>query len=483
MKRIFKFIKYSKLALISLCLSFLLGFSSCGEDRTKEFVELTGDTHWIYNTMNEWYLWYDEMPSMSDYKDYFSDSEAFFKKLLSSQDKYSYMEKYDETPVALSRSIDLGSSYGFDFALYVDPVSQSSSSPKRAARILYVLPNSPASEAGLRRGDWIVGVGEEQLTTKNYFSLLNGPAVSLTTSTIEYTYTEETGEIESIAWGPDSLIHLSASRRVEDNPFYIDTLYRIRGHRIAYLMYNRFSTGPNDTGTETEYLNQMRQIFAKFKSQEPTDFILDLRYNPGGYLSCAQVLASLLAPESGLGQIFCTLRFNDKKLKQNQSMLLDKSLAGSANLNLNKLYIITSESTASASESVINGLRPIMGDDNVILIGTQTEGKNVASLTFEEPSYNIRLHPIVASVYNGDGFGDYSDGFLPTYEIDELVYINTFYPLGDIREFMLYTALDIIVGESETRNTRHLNHRISPLTPLLISTNLHGSQGTIIQPQ
>lgn len=453
---------------------------SCGEDRTKEFVELTGETHWIYDTMNEWYLWRDEMPPMSNYTDYFSNSEAFFKKLLSSKDKYSYMEIQEEASYPQSRSINLGSSYGFDFALYVDPVSQSSSSPKRAARILYVLPNSPASEAGLKRGDWIVGIGEEQLTTKNYMSLTHGPAVSLTTSTIQYAYNSETSEIESIQWGTDSIILLSAARRVEDNPFYVDTLYRINGRRIAYLMYNRFSTGPDDTGTETEYANQMRQIFAKFKSENPTDFILDLRYNPGGYLSCAQLLASLLTPEVGLGKIFCTLRFNDKKMSQNQTMLLEKSLAGAANLNLGKLYIITSATTASASESVINGLRPIMGDDNVILVGTQTEGKNVASLTFDSP-YNFILHPIVANVYNGDGFGDYSDGFLPTYEIDELNYINPFYPLGDTREVMLHTTLDIIGTEHSGTFTRLSDKKEHKLEPLLVSTCLHGPQGGIIQ--
>lgn len=480
MERLTNFALYNKVVNIASFLTILFTLCSCGEDRTKEYMELTGDTHWIYNTMDTWYLWREEMPAMKDYKDYFSEPESFFKKLLSKDDKYSYLEMKDNGTSPSTRSINLGATYGFDFALYVDPVSQASSSPKRAARVLYVLPNSPASEAGINRGDWIVGIGEEQLTTKNYMSLINGPATSLTTSPIEYLYDEETGEVESIQWGTNDTVHISAARWVEDNPYYVDTIYHINERRIAYLMYNRFSTGPNDTGDETEYLNQMRQIFNQLKSENPTDFVLDLRYNPGGYLTCAQLLASLLTPEIGFGKIFCTLRFNDKKMDQNQSYLLEKSLAGAANINLDRLYIITSASTASASESIINGLRPIMGDNNVILVGAQTEGKNVASLSFDS-KYNFTLHPIVANIYNGDGFGDYSEGFVPTYEIDELNYINPFMPLGDTREIMLSTTLDIILGnEPSSASTRGIQRSNVPLNPLFISCPLHGQKGFIL---
>ena len=141
-------------------------------------------------------------------------------------------------------------------------------------------------------------------------------------------------------WEETEAVEIEASHHMEDNPFYVDTIYQVRGNKIAYLMYNRFSTGPNDTGNETQYNAQMRSIFAKFKSQEVTDVILDLRYNPGGYLSCAQVLASLLAPESAFGKIFCTLKFNENNATRNEVMILEKSLTGGANMNLKRLYII-----------------------------------------------------------------------------------------------------------------------------------------------
>lgn len=77
------------------------------------------------------------------------------------------------------------------------------------------------------------------------------------------------------------------------------------------MVYNEFSTGPNNQATDTEYREQMKQIFARFKGQSPDAFILDLRYNPGGYLSCATDLGSYLAPAADLGKVFCTTLYND----------------------------------------------------------------------------------------------------------------------------------------------------------------------------
>lgn len=428
---------------------------ACGEDRTPEFVEKTERCQWIHDVMSEWYLWCDEMPQVSDAL-YFGNPETFFKKLIVSKDKYSYIEMTGDATGSTSRAINLSSGYGMDFALYVDPVIGSQSAPERMARVLYVLPQSPAEVAGIRRGDWITAVGGETLTTKNYQLLINGPSTTLTTQVLNYD------NVDSLYWEPGRTVSLEAGRHLEDNPFYVDTLYQIQGRRIAYLMYNRFSTGPNNTGNETQYDSQMCSIFKRFKEQEPTDFILDLRYNLGGYLSCAQVLASLLAPESANGKIFCKLAFNEK-LKNNSTTevyFFDKKVTKNAGLSLPRIYIITSNLTASASESIINGLRPVMGDENVVLIGSRTEGKNVASLTFKSP-YDYTLHPIVATVYNGNGESEYSNGFMPTYSVDELQYISPFYPLGDVRETMLNTTLAVILNSypsmSQSETTRTLS--------------------------
>ena len=69
----------------------------------------------------------------------------------------------------------------------------------------------------------------------------------------------------SSSWIATDTVKVAASRPVELNPFYIDTIYEVSGRKIAYMVYNEFSTGPNNQATDTEYREQMKQIFARFK--------------------------------------------------------------------------------------------------------------------------------------------------------------------------------------------------------------------------
>ena len=290
----------------------------------------------------------------------------------------------------------------------------------------------------LRAGDWIIEVHGEVLSPDNYGYLITGGAEEFVTAILEInadkTYT----------WKKDKTIPIGAPHSFEDNPFYIDTVYSIEGQKIAYLMYNQFSTGPEDQPGDQIYNNQMRQIFIRFKGEQVNDFILDLRYNPGGYLSCSQVLASILAPENKLGETYCSLAFNQENMDKDFSLPLDKDLTGGANINLSKLYVIVTGETASASEAVINCLRPYM---EVILIGTTTTGKNVASEPISSEKYpGYILHPMVAYVNNSKGEANYASGIKPNYELDEPNYMQPLKELGDISEFLLKNTIALIVG-------------------------------------
>lgn len=448
-----------------------MNLAACGEDRTGEFIELTADTHWIYDVMDENYLWYDEMPAIDSYNSYFQDSEKFFKSLLAKHDRFSYMEVHEEENPTRAASSSL--SYGFDFALYADPVTGSSS--QCFARVLYVFPNSPAEESGLKRGDWISAVGETRITEKNYSMLLSGGATTFTLSTLNYL------NPDSLYWESEvQCIPVSAARFVDENPFLVDSLYQIEGHRIAYLMYNSFSTGPENNPADQEYNNQMRQIFSAYKKHNPTDFILDLRYNPGGYLSCAQVLASLLAPQEAFGKVFCSLEFNDKQSAQRESLLFSQAVAGSGWLGLNKIYVIVGEQTASASESVINGLIPFMGQENVVLVGMQTVGKNVASISYESAEYGLTLHPIVATVYNGAGQSDYANGFTPYYEIDEFMFVDDYKPLGNTDEILLNSVLYMILNGDEIIDQNSTRMSFMRMNPICNSLAVRHSYETLL---
>ncbi len=416
-------------------ISFTLLICSCGEDRSGEYEALTAQDKWIKEQMDNIYLWYYEMPSDNKLS-FFAKPEEFFKSLLYKKDKYSYLEIVDNSTT--TKSIDQKSTYGFDFLMF-----QPTQTPKQlVAHVLFVLRNSPAEKAGLRRGNWITKVNDEVLTNENYGYLYNGETAKFTLATVD--------TVDNIVlWKDTATIDIAASYQQENNPFYIDTVYHLAGKNIAYMMYNSFSTGATDAPSDNTYNNEMRSIFGKFKSSNVNDFILDLRYNQGGYLSCSQVLSSLLAPADKLGQPYCSLAFNDLNHDKDTTYTLRQDLTGGNNLNLNKLYVIVTNLTASASETVINCLRPYM---DVILLGTKTEGKNVASMPISTAMYpEFILHPIVAYVNNAEGKADYADGITPDYILDEsanAMLVNPLLPLGDTKEYLLKNTLTLITTGS-----------------------------------
>ena len=427
-----------RLPYIGILLTIFMSVS-CGEDRSGEFYALIEDRIWIEETMRNNYLWYEDIPLIENENNYFQAPSTFFKNLLSKKalngkgDNYSYLE--ENTGIrGESRSLMLNrtSTYGIEFELTSDPTGTTTHT---VARVLYVLPNSPAEQAGIKRGDWITAINRANITNDNYQQLMYGGQVTWARDRI--TIAEE-----SAIWQAVDTIQIGTSVKMEINPFLVDTVYQINGKKIAYLVYNEFSTGPNNDGRETVYQEQMKQIFTNFKQQLPDAFILDLRYNNGGFLSCAQDLGSLLAPTTALGKDFIYLTRNDLMDPQTISYPLKASFSD-ANLNLSKIYILTGHYTASSSEAVINGLTPYMGKENVILIGSKTVGKNVAISAFENNTYGITLWPVVAYVSNANHESDYANGFQPHYLLNEENQL-TWFPLGDTNEYYLKNTLSLI---------------------------------------
>ena len=437
----------------------LILLTSCGEDRTGEFYALIEDRMWIEEVMRENYLWAEDMPVIEKEDDYFQEPATFFKKLLSKNalngkgDKYSYMEETKEASRTLT--LDRASTYGMEFILTSDPTGTTAHT---FARVLYVLPDSPAQKAGIERGDWISAINEERITNDNYEKLTQGGNVSLTRTRITPLENGPGWQVSK------DVLNVGASVAMEINPFLVNKVWEVDGQKIAYLVYNEFSTGPNNEGTESAYNEQMKQIFAQFKAQSPDAFILDLRYNNGGFLQCAQALGSLLAPATAMGQNFANLTFNAKANPQVIRYSFDTQYAD-ANLNLNKIYILTGQYTASASEVIINGLIPYLGAENVVLIGTKTEGKNVAMTSFKNETHGLTLWPVIAYVSNANNEGDYSEGFQPTYHLDENNIIR-WHPLGNPEEYLLKNTLSLITtgtlsDESTTENGKSRTIRSS----------------------
>ncbi len=402
--------------------------SSCGEDRWAAYADQTRTTRWIEDSMQVWYYWADEIPD-DNRLNFFTEPSAFFKSLLSKSDKFSHIDSL--TISATTRSIPYTErSYGFQFS--TEKVADNDTA--LYARILYVADGTPASDIRLQRGEWIMKMNGKPITQKNAGNLYGGTGMELT---IGYYDAQKSTVVPY-----SEPRQIASARPINDHPVHYKNVYVRGDKRIGYLVYNHFSSGLADNSHE--YNDELRNAFRYFASQQVNEFILDLRYNNGGLLSCAELMCSMLVPSTALGKELGYLEFNTRTNPREIYFELSTDLIGNgANLNLKKLYVLTGRQTASASEMLINCLNPYM---DITLIGSTTAGKNVGSLTFDNPELRISMSPIVCKIYNSKGRSDYESGFAPQLSVNETSDEEQFLPFGNPEEKMLHAALDVIEG-------------------------------------
>lgn len=228
---------------------------------------------------------------------------------------------------------------------------------------------------------------------------------------------------------------------------------------IGYLVYNFFSDDSNDKSQRFNI--ELRDKFETFKNEGVTDMVIDLRYNSGGTLSSAQYLASMLVKGRSTQQNFLWIQYNDlitssmtaqEKEENLYIRFADKIEGLTINLpalgeQVNRLVFLTGSNTASASEMVINGLKPY---NDIQLVGDTTVGKNVGSMTFYDKDNYAKnkwaIQPIIVKLSNSRGESDFTAGFVPDilnidhYNIPKLA-------LGNMEEALLKDAINYITGK------------------------------------
>jgi carboxyl-terminal processing protease len=443
------FLKFTLLAFIAL-----ITFASCEDMDDVAAPPAQEINDFIWKGMNLYYLWQADVPNLADkrfanqaelnlFLTGYSKPEDLFDALRvdKSIDRFSWIvSDYLELEGMLQGTTK---NDGMDFGLY----RKATNSDDIFGWVRYIIPNSDASTKDIKRGAIFYGVNGTQLTVSNYQTLLINAE----------NYTLNLADFDNGKITPNGKSVQLTKTELAENPILVNNVIENGGHKIGYLMYNGFY--PN-------YDTQLNEAFGTLKTQGITDLVLDLRYNSGGSVLTATRLASMITGQF-TDKVFSKQRWNDKinayfetenpdALKNLFTNKIDDAPINS--LNLTKIYILTSKSTASASELVINGLKPYI---DVVQIGDITTGKNVGSITVYDsptfgkenrnPNHRYAMQPLVLKIVNADDFGDYFNGLDPTYALKEnLVDLGI---LGNSTEPLLSTAIGKITGTAKMIKT------------------------------
>ena len=450
MKPIFKY-------LLSFVLAILTLLSCQNEDQDDVAPPMNIEVqNFVWKGLNLYYLWQADVPNLSDtrFKNQtelnsfltgYPKPEDLFNSLLvdKSIDRFSWIvDDYLELEGQLQGTTN---NNGVEFGLSL----KASGSTEVVGWVRYIIPNSDAATKNIKRGDIFYAVNGTQLTTTNYQSLLFGS---------NNDYTLSMADISNGAIVPNGRTVALTKTVLDENPILINTVITSGAKKIGYLMYNGFYSN---------YDTKLNEAFGTLKTQGITDLVLDLRYNGGGSVQTAARLASMITGNF-TGQVFAKQQWNEKiesyfaanDPNSLKDFFVDKIGTTPINsLNMTKIYILTSKSTASASELVINGLKPYI---SVVQIGDVTVGKNVGSVTLYDsptfgkdkrnPNHRYAMQPLTLKIVNKDGFGDYQSGLTPTFQKAETV--SNLGVLGTSTEPLLNLAIGKITGTARvTKST------------------------------
>lgn len=340
----------------------------------------------LYELMTDWYFWYKRIPIVT-LKNYKNPYELLEAVRFDSLDRWSFVDDYDSFVASMQ-----GTFVGHGIRIGLDASGN--------ARIVSIYKNSPlystiSNPNGVRRGWIIKKINGQDLAPVMAAMYATGNATAYNNLLGPSEATRSNTFIFQTPRGNDtSALSFKATFQINSVMLY-DTL-TINGLKTGHLVFDQFITPSPD---------ELNTAFAFFKAQNVKDLILDLRYNGGGELNVATHLASLISGKP-TSEVLVKSKYNDRKTSE-ESTTYFKTVTSS--LNLTRLVVITTRGTASASEVVINGLKPYMP---VTIIGDTTHGKPTGMDVFQYAETYI-FAPITFKLVNSADQGDFFAGFAP----------------------------------------------------------------------
>jgi carboxyl-terminal processing protease len=417
-----------KLSFVFVILLTATGLYSCVDDDNKPVSKETLEVNaFIKEVMDYTYLWNTQMPKIDQTQE--DDPEAYFYKLL-----YTKYDKWSFISNDLQGLMDMLSGTETSMGYSVRPYLLKENSEDVVAFVEYVEPNGPADKANIHRGDLLYKINGQKLTTSNYFELIGKTSYSLTlgaiTQTMQITELSPTVNLTAVVLHNDAVL--------------LDTIYDLGSKKVGYMVYNTFTL---------DYSNSLDAALDHFKSGNINELVLDLRYNGGGYDSISTLLASTIGPLANVGKVMHTSTYNSqfgpylKDVYPNKPELFKQNFISTPNnLNLTRLFVLTTNNTASASETIIYSLKPYM---NVVQIGDTTVGKYFGMNIFAGPDPENGpwvMLPITVKASNANNSIVYEKGLAPNYFFND----DYDHELGDKNEELLQKALSQISGTSNS---------------------------------
>jgi carboxyl-terminal processing protease len=362
-----------------------------------------GEIRFVRTTLDQWYLWYQQLPNPDQAG--FSSPEAYLDavRYRPLDTTFSYIAVKAESQAFFSESQFVG--FGIRTTLLAND----------DFRVAEVFAGSPAAAIGLERGARFLEINGQSvasLVSSNQLGSVFGPATVGVTATVRFLDRAGNEHTATMAKAVVTIPTVAATRT-----------YRVGGSTVGYVLFENFVT-PSSAALDA--------AFAQLREAGADELVLDLRYNGGGLISVAQHLGGLIGGAATAGQPFVKFTHNDKQTARNSTLpfpTVDNALG------VRRLVVVATRASASASELVVNALRPFM---DVTIVGDRTYGKPVGQYTFD--FCDRTLFPVSFATRNARDEGDYFDGLPANCAAPD----DISHELGDPAEGSLGTALDFI---------------------------------------
>ncbi len=388
----------------------------------------------IQGIMDAWYLAYDQLPNIAPST--INSPEAYLDALIedvdflpddpatTAEDRYSFIITQEQEDDLIGAAF-VG--FGFSFRIVNDDEVQ-------FAQVFgeYDEENlkTPASRAGFQRGYKILAI--EGIPVADIIATdPDNPVGAIS----EALGPREVGVTRLVLYGDSAGVPIEEVTIVKEDLVFNTvaryTVFETGVSRVGYLNFRTFAA-PSPA--------ELAAAFQIFNAANATDLIVDLRYNGGGLVSVAEYLANLLQGIPAEGEVSFAEVYNDKRSNRNVTFRFAREDASLAVLN--NLVFITTPSTASASELVLNAMLPYVENGtlgDVAVVGSTSFGKPVGSLGFDVCD-GLVLRPVTFETVNSVGDSDYYDGFSPDCPAED----DLDFRFGDPQEESLATALTYV---------------------------------------